>query len=114
MCGEGHVCKETIYLASTDLISQCQYAIKRIQSREERLEKKRIAERLRYERLKQDPQKWEEVKKKGHQKYLEKIEKGTVKLVKDMTSREHKAAKQRWKKYSSQYRAKKEALSNSQ
>lgn len=41
-------------------------------AREEILEKKRIAERLRYQRLKNDPQKREEKKEKERKKYQKK------------------------------------------
>lgn len=79
-------------------------------TREEILEQKRIAERLRYQRLKNDPQKKEEIKEKERQKYQKKKEKGTRKLVKDMSRREHKAVKKTWKEHCTKYRAKKKNL----
>lgn len=79
-------------------------------TREEILEQKRIAERLRYQRLKNDLQKREEMKEKERQKYKKKMEKGTRKLVKDMSRREHKAAKKTWKEHCSKYRAKKKVM----
>lgn len=79
-------------------------------TREEILEQKRIAERLRYQRLKNDLQKSEEMKEKERQKYQKKKEKGTRKLVKDMSRREHKAAKKTWKEHCSKYREKKKAM----
>ncbi|XP_055836988.1 uncharacterized protein LOC129905538 isoform X2 [Episyrphus balteatus] len=75
-------------------------------TRKELLEKKRIAERLRYERLNKDPQKREELREKERQKYLKKKEKGLRKVVKDMTYREHKTVKRTWKKHCATYRAK--------
>ncbi|CAH1113315.1 unnamed protein product [Psylliodes chrysocephalus] len=60
-------------------------------SREELLEQKRIAERLRYERLKKDPKKKEELREKERRKYQMEKEKGTRKLDKDMNRREHNA-----------------------
>lgn len=79
-------------------------------TREEILEQKRIAERLRYQRLKNDPQKKEELKEKERQKYRKKKEKGKRKLVKDMSRREHKAVKKVWREHSSKYRAKKKVM----
>ncbi|KAL4714255.1 hypothetical protein ACJJTC_009607 [Scirpophaga incertulas] len=79
-------------------------------TREEILEQKRIAERLRYQRLKNDPQKKEEMKEKERQKYQKKKEKGTRKLVQDMSRREHKAVKKTWKEHCTKYRAKKKNL----
>ncbi|KAF5300282.1 hypothetical protein FQA39_LY11139 [Lamprigera yunnana] len=57
-------------------------------TREEILEQKRIAERLRYHRLKNDLQKKEEMKEKERRKYKKKKEKGTRKLVEDMSIRQ--------------------------
>lgn len=79
-------------------------------TREEILEQKRIAERLRYERLKNDPQKKEEMKEKERQKYQKKKEKGKRKLVKDMSRREHKAVKKVWREHCSKYRVKKKVV----
>lgn len=47
---------------------------------------------------------------KERQKYQKKKEKGTRKLVKDMSRREHKAAKKTWKEHCSNYRSKKQAM----
>ena len=58
-------------------------------SREELLQKKREAERLRYQKRKNYPQKSEEMREKEKLKYQKKKEKGLRKLVKDMTPREH-------------------------
>ncbi|CAG9577518.1 unnamed protein product [Danaus chrysippus] len=79
-------------------------------TREEILEQKRIAEQLRYQRLKNDPQKLEEMKEKERLKYQKKKEKGSIKLVKDMSRREHKAAKKTWKERCTKYRQKKRAM----
>lgn len=55
-------------------------------TREERLEKKRQAEQLRYQRIKNDPEKYELQKQKDKEKYLKKKEKGLIKTVDQMTS----------------------------
>ncbi|VEN36771.1 unnamed protein product, partial [Callosobruchus maculatus] len=81
-------------------------------SREELLQKKREAERLRYQRRKNDPQKREEMREKEKLKYQKKKEKGLRKLVKDMTPREHRSALKNWKEYCTVYRAKRLRLKN--
>ncbi|KAK9875352.1 hypothetical protein WA026_007750 [Henosepilachna vigintioctopunctata] len=52
----------------------------------------------------------EEMEEKERQKYQKKKEKGTRKLVKDMSPREHKAVKKTWKEHCTKYRAKKKNL----
>ncbi|XP_060806067.1 uncharacterized protein LOC132902972 [Amyelois transitella] len=79
-------------------------------TREEVLERKKELERLRYQRLKNDPQKREEMKEKERLKYQKKKEKGLRKLVRDMTPREHRTAKKNWKKHCTDYRARKKTL----
>lgn len=81
-------------------------------SKEEILQRKREAERKRYERIKNDPQKREELREKERLKYLKKKEKGTRKLVENMTSREHREAKKKWRKHCRKYRNKKKVLAN--
>lgn len=71
------------------------------------LEKKRETERRRYERIKNDPEKWQEFKKKEHLQYLKKKEKGIRKLVKDMNSLEHRKIKEQWREYGAKSRNKK-------
>ncbi|CAH2014946.1 unnamed protein product [Acanthoscelides obtectus] len=75
-------------------------------SREEILQKKREAERLRYQRKKNDPQMREEMRIKEKLKYERKKEKGLRKLAKDMTSREDRAALKKWREHCAAYRAK--------
>ncbi|KAL4718421.1 hypothetical protein ACJJTC_016042 [Scirpophaga incertulas] len=75
-------------------------------SREELLQKKREAERLRYKTRKNDPQKREEMREKEKLKYQKKKEKGLRKLVKDMTPREHRATLKKWREHCSNYRTK--------
>lgn len=82
-------------------------------SREEILERKREVERRRYQRLKNDPQKREELREKERLKYIKKKEIGKRKVVADMTPREHREAKKKWKEHCSTYRNKKKHLKNS-
>lgn len=81
-------------------------------SREEILQRKREAERKRYERIKNDPQKKEALRETERLKYLKKKEKGTRKLVENMTPRQHREAKKTWKKHCTKYRNKKKGLAN--
>ena len=74
-------------------------------SKEEILQRKREGERKRYERIKNDPQKREELREKF--KYLKRKEKGTRKLVVNMTPREHQEAKKKWREHCTKYRNKK-------
>ncbi|CAH0558867.1 unnamed protein product [Brassicogethes aeneus] len=80
-------------------------------TREERLEKKRQAERLRYQKIKNDPEKCEMQKQKEKKKYLNKKEKGIVKTVDQMTPREQRKARKLWKKKARE-RRKRIALQN--
>lgn len=80
-------------------------------TKEEILQKKREAERKRYAKIKNDPQKREELREKERLKYLKKKEKGTRKLVENMTPREHRDAKKKWKQHCTKYRSKKKSIS---
>lgn len=66
-------------------------------TREERLERKRFAERLRYQRIKNDPEKYAQQKEKDRRKYHMKKEKGTIKTINQMTSREQRKARKLWR-----------------
>ena len=66
-------------------------------TREERLEKKRIAERIRYQRIKNDKDKYAQQKVKEREKYEKKKEKGVIKTVKQMTPREQRKARKVWR-----------------
>lgn len=66
-------------------------------TREERLEKKRAAERLRYQRIKNDPEKYAQLKAKEHMKYEKKKEKGKIKTVNQMTAEEKEQARKSWR-----------------
>lgn len=75
-------------------------------TKEDQLEKKRIAEKKRYETIKRDPEKAALRKEKERQKYLKKKEKGQRKVVADMTDREKRQARKKWRKYSKTYYSK--------
>ncbi|GBP69400.1 PiggyBac transposable element-derived protein 1 [Eumeta japonica] len=67
-------------------------------TREEKLQKKREAERQRYQKIKNDPEKYKLQKQKEKEKYLKKKEKGLIKTVDQMTPREQRKARKIWKK----------------
>lgn len=73
-------------------------------TREEHLEKKRLAERLRYQRIKNDPEKYSQQKEKEKKKYERKKEKGTIKTVNQMTPREQRKARKIWREKAKQRR----------
>ncbi|CAH2083752.1 unnamed protein product [Euphydryas editha] len=66
-------------------------------TREERLEKKRQAERLRYQRIKNDPEKNSQQKEKDKKKYERQKEKGLIKTVNQMTPTEKRKARKIWR-----------------
>nr|CAH7752860.1 unnamed protein product [Callosobruchus chinensis] len=84
------------------------------QSREEILKKKREAERVRLLRIKNDPIKLAEHKEKERQKYLKKIEKGQRKNINQMTDREKRSTRRKWREYSSTYRQKQAVAKNTE
>lgn len=67
------------------------------------LEKKREAEKLRYLKIKNDPELWELQKKKEQEKYRRKLERGKIKPVSALSSREHRIQKRRWRVNSRKY-----------
>ncbi|XP_049876011.1 uncharacterized protein LOC126377838 [Pectinophora gossypiella] len=73
-------------------------------SKEEIAIKKSAAAKARLQKIKSDPVLLAQHKEKERLKYLKKKEKGQRKFVQDMTSREHRKIKKKWKKYSSDYR----------
>lgn len=79
-------------------------------SKDDILKKKREAEKARLARIKSNPIKLAEYKEKQRLQYLKKKEKGQRKNVKEMTPREQRMTRQKWKKYSSDYRHKKQLL----
>nr|CAI5826632.1 unnamed protein product [Callosobruchus analis] len=84
------------------------------QSREEILKKKREAERARLLRIKSDPIKLAEYKEKERQKYLKKIERGQRKTINQMTDREKRSTRRKWREYSSSYRQKQAVAKNTE
>ncbi|KAK0074342.1 hypothetical protein PV325_008480 [Microctonus aethiopoides] len=77
---------------------------KKKQTREERLEKKREAERLRYQRIKCDPGKNEQLKEKEKLKYQRKKENGRIKSINDMTEREQRTIRKIWREKTKKHR----------
>lgn len=73
-------------------------------TREERLEKKRQAERLRYQKIKNDPDKYALQQEKERKKYERKKDKGVIKTVDKMTPREQRKARKMWKEKSRERR----------
>ncbi|CAF4819497.1 unnamed protein product [Pieris macdunnoughi] len=80
------------------------YASSKNITREKRLEKKRVAERLRYQRIKNDPEKYSQQREKEKKKYKRKKEKGTIKTVNQMTPRENLKARKIWREKAKQQR----------
>ncbi|XP_063827596.1 sex determination protein fruitless-like isoform X6 [Ostrinia nubilalis] len=79
---------------------------KRKQTKEERLEKKRIAAKLRYEKMKSDPQRLAAEKERNKLHYQKKRESGRRKLVSEMSAKEKRQARKKWKEYSERFRYK--------
>ncbi|CAF4951139.1 unnamed protein product [Pieris macdunnoughi] len=78
--------------------------VKKKQTREERLEKKRQTEKLRYQRIKNDPVKNAKLKEKERQQYKKKKEKGQIKSINDMTEREQRAVRKIWREKTKKHR----------
>lgn len=79
-------------------------------SKEEQLLRKRLRKRERYQKIKDDPVKRALMKEKEKKKYDVKKKKKQRKLAKDMTPRESRCARNKWKKYSADhYKKKKKA-----
>uniref|UniRef100_A0A8D8RDP0 Uncharacterized protein n=1 Tax=Cacopsylla melanoneura TaxID=428564 RepID=A0A8D8RDP0_9HEMI len=79
-------------------------APKKKMTREEILLKKRLCERERYQRMKQDPQLRAEMKEKEKMRYAQKKEKKQVKSTKDMTASELRQKRKQWRVHSNAYR----------
>ncbi|CAB3235371.1 unnamed protein product [Arctia plantaginis] len=73
-------------------------------SKEEIALKKSIAAKARLMKIKSDPVLLSQHKMLERLKYLKKKEKGQRKCIKDMTPREQRKIRKKWKKYSSDYR----------
>lgn len=76
---------------------------KKKMTREEILLKKRLRERERYKKMKQDPILQAEMKEKERMKYAQKKKKKQVKAAKDMTTRELRQKRKQWKVNSKAY-----------
>ena len=74
---------------------------------EERKLQKRIAERLRYAKLKSDPEKAMELKIKNQEKKRKRKEEGKQKPISAMTEREKRAQRKKWRECSRNYRQRK-------
>lgn len=83
---------------------------KKVSSKEERLQKKCLTERLRYEKIRNDLVRFAAEKEKNRQKYLRKKEKGQRKLVSEMSDSEKRRARKKWRTYSTRYYLKKKNL----
>lgn len=79
-------------------------------TREEIFKKKREAEKAHLARNKSDPINLAEYKEKQKLQYLRKKEKGQRKNVEDMTPREQRMTRKKWKNYSLDYRQRKQLL----
>ncbi|GBO46032.1 hypothetical protein AVEN_193825-1 [Araneus ventricosus] len=79
-------------------------------TKEEARLKKREYDRKRRERLKMNPESCLILKEKERMKYLQKKEKGQVKSVSKMTSRNLRIIRKQWRKNSHNYRLKKQAV----
>lgn len=79
---------------------------KKISEEEAKLEKKEY-DRKRREKIKSDPESFKILREKERLKYLKKKEKGQVKPISIMSSRERRLKRKNWKKNSQTYRDKK-------
>lgn len=80
------------------------YKTKKKLTREEKLQRKREAEKLRYQKIKNDPVKNKLQKQKEKLRYLIKKEKGMIKTVDQMTYKEQIQARMKWRKKAREYR----------
>ncbi|CAH0719498.1 unnamed protein product, partial [Brenthis ino] len=78
------------------------------QTKEERLMKKRLAERKRYEMIKNNPDLWKEKQEKNRQDYLRRKQEKKQLPINEMTPRQQRLQRQTWRKnYRSYYLKKK-------
>lgn len=85
-------------------------APKKKQTKKEILEKRRIAEKIRYEKIKNDPQRLATEKVKRKQKYKKLRESGKKKLVSEMSAREKRQTRKSWREYSDKSYKKKKLI----
>ncbi|CAH0558950.1 unnamed protein product [Brassicogethes aeneus] len=82
------------------------------QSREEKLRKKREAEKKRYERLKQDPEGREKLRQKERDQYSKKKENNIVQPISKLSKRDQRMKRKQWRKNSTTYRLRKKQTEN--
>ncbi|XP_061383507.1 uncharacterized protein LOC133320155 [Danaus plexippus] len=99
-----HGCKATIRIINGHIYPLDEKV--KAKKRQEILEKKKIAERARYERIKSDPLKYAKLLEKYKKKYESRKRRGVVKLVKDMTEEELQEARRVWRAKAAAYRKK--------
>lgn len=80
------------------------------QSREEKLRKKREAERRRYQRMKEDPIGREQLRQKEITQYLKKKEKNVIRPINDLSERSQRKKRKQWRECSQAYRNRKKEL----
>lgn len=80
------------------------------QSNEDRLLKKRLAEKIRQEKIKKDPDRFLQEKIKNQLKYENKKKKGIVKPVSKMSLSEKRAQRKKWQENSRRYRQNKKMI----
>ncbi|CAH1154504.1 unnamed protein product [Phaedon cochleariae] len=75
-------------------------------SREEKLRRKREAEKRRYDRMKQDPEEREKLRQKERDQYSKKKEKKIIRPISQLNEREKRAKRKEWRQTSKTYRQK--------
>ncbi|XP_071052091.1 putative autophagy-related protein 11 [Onthophagus taurus] len=81
-------------------------------SSEEIRKKKRECEKRRREKIKNNPERKEIEQIKKHELYKNAKKKGIVKSIKDLSNREKRVQRKKWKENSKRYREKRQALKN--
>ncbi|XP_075977850.1 uncharacterized protein LOC142977668 [Anticarsia gemmatalis] len=79
------------------------------QTREERLLKKRLAERRRYERIKSDEQLWKEKQEKNKHSYLRRKKEKKQLSIAEMTPRQQRLQRKAWRKNFKAFHSRKKA-----
>lgn len=75
-------------------------------SREEKLRRKREAEKRRYDRMKQDPEGREKLRQKERDQYSKKKENKIIRPISQLNEREKRAKRKQWRQTSKTYRQK--------
>ncbi|CAG9823958.1 unnamed protein product [Phaedon cochleariae] len=79
-------------------------------SREEKLRRKREAEKRRYDRMKQDPEEREKLRQKERDQYSKKKEKKIIRPISQLNEREKRAKRKEWRQTSKTYRQKRKQI----